>query len=88
MRASPTLPITASSAAEVAPARTTEATALDAGKRKAVLDAAIGKMRADYVFPEKVPTIAKALRATLASGKYDALTAPDTFITAVNRLSA
>ena len=80
----PTLPITASSAAEVAPARTTEATALNAGKRKAVLDAAIVKMRADYVFPEKVPAIAKALRAALASGKYDALTAPDTFIAAVN----
>jgi len=59
--AMPTLPIAASSAAKTVPARTTEAAALDAGKRKAVLDAAIVKMRADYVFPEKVPAIAKAL---------------------------
>lgn len=56
---------------------------LDAVTRKRVLDSAIAKMAESYVFPDKVPAIAKALRAGLA-GKYRSISDPNAFANAVN----
>ena len=56
---------------------------IDAAGRKRVIDSAIAKMTEGYVFPNKVPAIAKALRAGLA-GKYRAITDPKAFADAVN----
>lgn len=57
--------------------------AIDAAMRKGVVDAVIAKITATYVFPAKVPAIAKALRSGL-SGKYRALSDPQAFANAVN----
>jgi retinol-binding protein 3 len=56
---------------------------LDAAARKRVIDTAIAKMTEGYVFPQKVPAIAKALRSGLA-GKYRAIGDPKAFADAVN----
>lgn len=57
---------------------------IDAATRKEVIELAIGKIAAGYVFPGKVPAIAGALRARLASGAYDRLDDPAAFAEAVN----
>ena len=56
---------------------------IDAAGRKRVVDAAIARMTADYVFPAKVPAIARALHAGL-NGKYRTLSDPQSFVDAVN----
>ena len=56
---------------------------IDAAGRKRVVDAAIARMTEDYVFPDKVPAIAKALHEGL-TGKYRSLTDPQAFVDAVN----
>lgn len=56
---------------------------IDAAARKRIIDAAIAKMTETYVFPKKVPAIAKSLRAGLA-GKYRTITDPRAFADAVN----
>jgi hypothetical protein len=68
----------AASASSPAPAPS-----LDAAARKRVIDTAIAKMTEGYVFPDKVPAIAKALRSGLA-GKYRAINDPKAFADAVN----
>ena len=59
------------------------APAIDAATRKRVIDTAIVRMHEDYVFPEKIPAIAKALNAGLA-GKYRTISDPQAFADAVN----
>ena len=68
-------PPTTSASAPAAP--------MDATARKRVIDAAIAKMTTDYVFPDKVPAIARVLRAGLA-GKYRTITDPNAFADAVD----
>jgi len=80
-------------AAAVAPAGATQsaapasasapASSIDAATRKRVIDTAIARITKEYVFPDKVPAIAKALRAGLA-GKYRAISDPQAFTDAVN----
>jgi len=65
------------------PAAAAPAATIDAASKKAVIDTAIAKMTESYVFPEKVPAIAKVLRAGLA-GKYRAISNPKAFTDAVN----
>src|SRR5689334_19761530 len=56
---------------------------LDAAARRRVIETAIAKMAENYVFPDKVPAIGKALRAGLA-GKYRAISDANAFADAVN----
>lgn len=67
-----------------APAAPAAKPVLDAAARKALIDQSIAKLTERYVFPDKVPMIAKALRASLASGKYNTKTDPEAFVAAVN----
>lgn len=67
----------AGAAAHDSPAPMTDAS------RRAVIDAAIAKMTDRYVFPDKIPAIAKALRAGLA-GQYRSISDPKGFADAVN----
>jgi hypothetical protein len=57
---------------------------IDAATRKKVIDAAVAKLTVSYIFPERVPAIAKALRGRLSSGAYDRLDDPKAFVDAVN----
>lgn len=57
---------------------------LDAQTRKAVIEGAIAKLTANYVFPEKVPAMARVLLRKLASGGYDAILDPAAFARAVS----
>jgi len=70
------------------PARTQSAggaaTPLAPAARKSVIEAMIDELNARYVFPKKVPEIAKQLPRRAAAGKYDGLTDPRIFATAVN----
>ncbi|MGN6376989.1 MAG: S41 family peptidase [Sphingomonas sp.] len=75
------LPMTAPGTAAVT---AVPAATLDATMRKKVIDGAIAQMRDHYVFPAKVPVIAKALERALASGKYNSLNDPEQFVAAVN----
>jgi hypothetical protein len=59
-------------------------TPLDASTRKAVIEGAIAKLTANYVFPEKVPAIANVLRRKLASGGYDTIIDPAAFAKTVS----
>jgi len=61
---------------------------LDAAARKAVVEAAIARIDANYVFPERVPAIAAALRRKLASHGFDAAADPKAFADAVNAVIA
>jgi hypothetical protein len=70
------------------PAATAPAPAMDPAARKAVIEGAIATMNDKYVFPEKVPAIAQALRRKLSSGGFDAVTDPDAFADAVNAVIA
>jgi hypothetical protein len=79
----PPPPAVATPAAPAAPAAP-----LDAAARKAVIEGAIARIDANYVFPEKVPAIAKALRRNLASGGFDAAADPKAFAEAVNAVIA
>src|SRR5690242_14547631 len=56
---------------------------IDSATQKLVIDKAIANMTERYVFPNKVPAIAKALRAGLAS-KYRRISDPQAFVDAVN----
>ncbi|HEX5181696.1 MAG TPA: S41 family peptidase [Allosphingosinicella sp.] len=58
--------------------------AFDAAARKALIEAAIARLDSDYVFPERVPAIARALRQRLSAGRFDALGDPKAFADAVN----
>lgn len=85
------VPVLLSASAMVAPlhAQTTlpaaaPAFTIDAAARKTVLEAAIAKITANYVFPDKTPAIAKALRRKLASGGFDTISDPKAFAVAVN----
>jgi hypothetical protein len=62
----------------------TPAPLLDPAARKAVIDATISKIEANYVFPDRAPAIAKALRRQLAAGAFDRLDDPRAFVDAVN----
>jgi retinol-binding protein 3 len=77
--------LAAGQAAPSTPAASTAAPApgLDAAARKRVIHAAIARMTEGYVFPNKVPAIAKALNAGLA-GRYRAISDPKAFADAVN----
>jgi opacity protein-like surface antigen len=57
---------------------------LSSGARRAVIEGALVQIRANYVFPEREPAIAKALRLKLAAGGFDALDDPHAFAEAVN----
>ncbi|HEX5184591.1 MAG TPA: S41 family peptidase [Allosphingosinicella sp.] len=71
-------------AASASPAAPAPAPPIDAATRKNVIELAIAKMTAHYIFPEKVPVIARALRGKLSSGAYDRLDDPKAFAEAVN----
>ena len=76
-------PAAAQPAPVVAPAAAPVSTAsIDAAGRKRIVEAAIAKMTKGYVFPAKVPAIAKVLRAGL-DGKYRAISDPKAFADAV-----
>lgn len=70
--------------AQTPPAAAAPAPSTDAAARKAVIEGAIAKIAASYVFPEKTAAIAQALRRKLASGGFDAATDPKAFADAVN----
>ena len=57
---------------------------MDAAAKKSVIETAIKRIDANYVFPEKVPAIAKSLRQKLAAGPLAAASDPKTFVAAVN----
>lgn len=61
------------------------ATTLNAATRRAVVTGAITRLKAQYVFPEKVAAIAKAVQRKLSSGAYDAITDPKAFARAVTQ---
>jgi hypothetical protein len=67
-----------------APGPAAPAPALDPAARKAVIEAVIARIDSAYVFPEKAPAIAKALRRKLASGGFDSAADPKAFVRAVN----
>jgi C-terminal processing protease CtpA/Prc len=48
-------------------------TTIDAARRGRVIDTLLARLEASYVFPEKVPALAKELRARIARGRYDRL---------------
>lgn len=73
--------VTSASAQTAVPS---SSTAMDAPQRRTVLNDAIAKIAANYVFPDKVPAIAKALRWKLASGAYDRISDPAAFANAVS----
>lgn len=75
-------------AAQTPAAATAPAAPLDAAMRKAVVEGAIAKITENYVFPDKTPVIAKALRQKLASGGFDAAADPKAFSDAVNAVLA
>ncbi len=56
---------------------------IDGATRKRVIELAIAKMTARYIFPEKVPAIAKTLRGKLSTGGYDRVGDPKAFAEAV-----
>ncbi len=60
------------------------AAALDSAARKTVLEGVIARIDANYVFPEKAPVIAKALRRKASSGGFDSISDPKAFADAVN----
>lgn len=75
------------SEAQVAQAPTASAPApaqpIDAATRKRMVEIAIAKLMARYIFPEKVPAIAKVLRGKLSTGAYDRIDDPKAFAEAV-----
>ncbi|MFL6843964.1 MAG: S41 family peptidase [Allosphingosinicella sp.] len=73
--------------AQPPPAAATAPTpSMDAASRKAVIEGVISRITASYVFPEKAPAIAKALRRQLSSGGFDSITDPKAFAEAVNKV--
>lgn len=48
-------------------------TAIDARTRSSVLDSLVARLTELYVFPDKVPTLARELRERLVRGRYDHL---------------
>jgi hypothetical protein len=64
------LSITPLSAQQVAPSASF---AIGSIERKAVLEASLAEITANYVFPEKAPVITKALRRKLSAGGYDGI---------------
>jgi hypothetical protein len=71
-----------------APLASIQAAQLDAAARKAVVEGLIAKIDAQYVFPEKVPAISRALRRTLAAGGFDGAADSKAFAEAVNAVIA
>ena len=65
------------------PAAAVPAPAMDSAARQRIIDRAIANLTKSYVFPDKVPGIARALRKGLA-GKYRTLADPQAFADAVN----
>ncbi|HEY0132149.1 MAG TPA: S41 family peptidase [Allosphingosinicella sp.] len=76
--------MSASSKAQTPPPATAPAPTIDAAARRAVLEAAITRITANYVFPDKTAAIAKALRRKLSSGGFDTIGDPKAFARAVN----
>lgn len=66
-----------------APTLAQAAAPMNAASRKRVIEAVLARMKESYVFPRKVPGIAKALRSGSA-GKYRVLSDPQKFADAVN----
>ncbi len=54
-------------------------TVIDAARRTRLIDTLIQRLEATYVFPEKVPAFAAALRARAARGGYDGITSAVAF---------
>jgi hypothetical protein len=79
-------PATAQTSAE--PSATAPAPTIDRATRKAVIEGAIARIEASYVFPDKAPAIAKALRRQLKAGGFDTLDDPNAFVDAVNAVIA
>ena len=79
-------PISSLSAQPAATAETSPALvskSLDAADRKRIVEAALAKIGAKYVFPRTVAPLSRALRRGLA-GKYRFIAAPQAFVDAVN----
>lgn len=58
-------------------------TVIDAARRTRVIDTLIERLEGSYVFPEKVPAIAAALRARAARGGYDSISSAVAFAEAL-----
>lgn len=56
---------------------------LDNAARRMVIDGALAKLAAHYVYPEKVPAIARTLRRQFSTGGFDAIGDPKAFAKAV-----
>lgn len=54
-----------------APVVAVEARSLTEAERASALDAVLGTLEGQYVFPERVPAMREALRAAQTSGRYD-----------------
>jgi C-terminal processing protease CtpA/Prc len=70
------------------PSATPPTPILDRATRKAVIEGAIAKIEASYVFPDKTPAIAKTLRRQRDSGGFDSFDDPNAFVDAVNAVIA
>lgn len=71
--------------AQTPPTATTAlAPIMDSAGRKAVVEGVIARITAKYVFPDKAPAIAKALRRKLSLGGFDSMGDPKAFAHAVN----
>jgi hypothetical protein len=70
--------------AQTPPPAAAPASTIDAAARKTVVEAVIARVTASYVFPDKTPAIAKALRQKLSSGGFDSFSDPTAFADAVN----
>jgi hypothetical protein len=61
------------------PAYAQQDTTLDAARRTRLIDTLVVRLERGYVFPEKVPALARELRARLAAGRYDRVATPAAF---------
>jgi hypothetical protein len=74
--------------AQTPPTAAAPAATIDSAGRKAVIEGVISRISASYVFPEKAPVIAKALRRKMSSGGFDSIADPKAFADSVNAVIA
>lgn len=75
--------LVAQTPAPPSPPVTRQEVTLDAATRARVVDGAVAKLNQYYVFPETAQRMAAAIRARLASGAYDTITAGSAFASAL-----
>jgi C-terminal processing protease CtpA/Prc len=59
--------------------------AVDAARRKRIVDTLINRLERLYVFPEQVPMLAAKIRERMARGDYDAITSAPAFADTLTR---